>query len=937
MNEATLQSQRDWFEAALEQPEPLRHDWLLRYCSDPELRASVSALLAAHEQTQGLLEVPAAAAIESLGEADAPIEPDSLIGIRIGAFRLLSLLGQGGMATVFQGEREGADFSQRVAVKLLRRGLFSALEQRLFRRERQALAALSHPNIARLIDGGVTEAGIPYLVMEYVDGVPLTRYVVDHRLDLRARLTLFCIVCRAVNAAHRTLIVHRDLKPSNILVAADGEVKLLDFGIAKLLDEEDDGVTRTAFGALTPGYAAPEQFTGGQITTATDVYALGVLLHELLLGIRPAPASPRRPSVRAAEEDIDPLLLPASKSAVRAALKGDIDNILLKAFANEPERRYVSAGALAEDIERYLRAQPVSAHPPSRWYRVRKFTSRHTGGVVTTLAFMIAILAALGITLWQADVARREAARANTVRDFLEGIFAPIQNSLINSRQATVRDLLANATERLKKDKELGAAESIDLLLLFSRLQEKMGEPGKAQALAEQASRQASAKLSPNDPLALDAQISLAWVLLDRDNDAQAEPLLKAAEARIGGTRKLNGMPLVRLYDGLAILADNRGQHEVGVRYERAALAERLARFGADDLRVSVGYNNLALSLDLSGRYDEALDAYRRSYETALAAAGPDSFDTAIPLNNLAQAELSAGHLRDARKNFERVAALFSAPPNDKRDRNVEHLQTRCLLEATIDPAGAGEVCARTVHLAEEIFGTNSINYSRALRHTALWKIEQGALADARQDLMQASSLLGPNSSPVLIGRIELAMGEIDLIEGGRPAAVRQLEAGLRHMGQGYPSYARLNGVALLALACDSRNGRPTQCAVDTFEKAKTAIDAHAQRWSPMLLRAHIALARVDLARGNARPAHERLRSANAHAENEMESTHPRLLEARLWLALADADAGDCERAKAGARAAGELVSEYHLHMHPMVATAAAQLQRDEQCGAFGQ
>ncbi|MET0655542.1 MAG: serine/threonine-protein kinase, partial [Pseudoxanthomonas sp.] len=241
MDTSTTGTLRHWFEAVLDQPAPAREAWLQKHCQNEAMRRRVAALLAAHADTEDvLLDMPVLSVIDALRHEEDTTPMDAMIGSRIGAFRLLRRLGQGGMATVFLGEREGADFKQYVAVKLLRRGLYSTLEQRLFLRERRTLATLSHPDIARLIDGGVTDAGVPYLVMDYVDGVPITQYAAAKRLSLRARLDLFQRVCRAVDSAHRQLVVHRDIKPSNILVTAAGDARLLDFGVAKLLDENGE-------------------------------------------------------------------------------------------------------------------------------------------------------------------------------------------------------------------------------------------------------------------------------------------------------------------------------------------------------------------------------------------------------------------------------------------------------------------------------------------------------------------------------------------------------------------------------------------------------------------------------------------------------------------------------------------------------------------------
>ena len=449
---------RDLFVAASEFSGEARAAWLNAHVPDPEERNALEQLLAADE-IDGILETPADEHAARM-EDDEPLRPEGLIGTSIGAFRLTRLLGKGGMAVVFLGAREGADFEQRVAVKLLRRGLYSEVEQRLFRRERQLLAGLDHPNIARLIDGGVTAAGIPYLVIEYVDGEPITSHAGARGMNVRERLNLFLIVCRAVEAAHRALIVHRDIKPSNILVAIDGTVKLLDFGIAKILEEDTESAT---VGVFTPEYAAPEQLTGAPVTTATDVYALGVLLHELLVGVRPHGNPMRRPSSMVGADGSKHANLPKSELLARA-LRGDLDNIVLKALDAEPERRYASAGAFADDIERFLARRPVAAHPPSRLYRTRKFIQRHRGGVIVTTAFLLAILASLGLALWQAKVARNEAARANTVRDFVISVFDTASAHLPRDQRPTPEALVAQAQQRLAGNTDLDRATRADML-----------------------------------------------------------------------------------------------------------------------------------------------------------------------------------------------------------------------------------------------------------------------------------------------------------------------------------------------------------------------------------------------------------------------------------------------------------------------------------------
>ncbi|MGN6191118.1 MAG: serine/threonine-protein kinase, partial [Rhodanobacteraceae bacterium] len=282
---------RALFEQALSLAPEARARMLAERCGDPGVRAELDRLLAADaEQGDWLEPGDAASAAQTIGETgdDEPLPA----GSRIGPFELLEVLGEGGSSTVFRAFRDVEGVRQHVAVKLLARGLYTAEARRRFHHEREALARLRHPGIARLIEGGIADNGLAYIALELVDGIPITRYAQEHVLSERQRLTLFLRVCRAVESAHRALIVHRDLKPSNVLVTAEGEMKLLDFGIAKLLDDTEDA-TRTRHHALTPAYAAPEQFTPGAITTATDVYALGVLLRELLTGDRGAPCEAR--------------------------------------------------------------------------------------------------------------------------------------------------------------------------------------------------------------------------------------------------------------------------------------------------------------------------------------------------------------------------------------------------------------------------------------------------------------------------------------------------------------------------------------------------------------------------------------------------------------------------------------------------------------------
>jgi WD40 repeat protein/serine/threonine protein kinase len=405
------------FAEALALPEAARAAYLDAACAgDAVLRAELESLLAALPGAQRLFEGAPHLATDAQGAAGAAVDPAS--GRTVGAYRLLELIASGGMGAVYRGERVDAAFRKQVAIKLIRPWLDSTEIVERFRRERQVLADLEHPHIARLIDGGSTPGGRPYLVMEYVDGLPIDSHADAARLDLRARLALFLTVCAAVQYAHRNLVIHRDLKPSNILVDREGRVKLLDFGIAKVLGAEAGGAAEgehTLLPALTPRYASPEQVQGLRVTTATDVYSLGVLLYELLAGARPyalpaqftpeaarvicetAPTRPSRAAACAAPEIAAGRGL--SPARLAHALGGDLDTILLKALRKEPERRYASVDELAADIRRHLDGLPVLAAPDRLGYRAGKFLRRHRALSIATAGTLLVLVVALFVSL----------------------------------------------------------------------------------------------------------------------------------------------------------------------------------------------------------------------------------------------------------------------------------------------------------------------------------------------------------------------------------------------------------------------------------------------------------------------------------------------------------------------------------------------------------
>src|SRR5450755_1386887 len=422
---------KELFEAAVDLDPNQRTALLEKECGgDEALRGEIESLLKSDERTDGFIEHPAFALPRDLFPDDVE-EP--FVGRQFGAYQLIREIGRGGLGAVYLAARADDEYRKEVAIKVIRRGLDTDDIIRRFRNERQILAQLDHPNIARLIDGGTTDDGLPYFVMEYVNGEPINVYCDANALPTTERLKLFRKVCAAVTYAHQNLVIHRDLKPSNILVTQEGEPKLLDFGIAKLLITGDELFTQTipALRVMTPEYASPEQVKGDKIMTTSDVYSLGVLLYELLTGQRPyrlktrtpeeiaraiTEQEPERPSTAASQRP--DRNSPQSANRNPKVLRGDLDNIVLMAMRKEPARRYASVGQFSEDIRRHLEGLPVRARKDTVAYRTSKIVNRHRIGVAAAALVLLSLVGGIVATLSEVQTARRERAKAEAISGF---------------------------------------------------------------------------------------------------------------------------------------------------------------------------------------------------------------------------------------------------------------------------------------------------------------------------------------------------------------------------------------------------------------------------------------------------------------------------------------------------------------------------------------
>ncbi len=901
------------FEQALLVPASERETWLGLQPMTPTQRARLRRLLEADDANEGYLETPPLDRAARIGDASESEAGQSLIGQRVGGFRLQRMLGRGGMAMVFLAERESSDFRQQVAVKLLRRGLYSELEQRLFQRERRVLAALSHPNIARLIDGGVTDAGIPYLVMDYVDGVPITQHAAEHRLGISGRLTLFVRICSAVAAAHQRLIVHRDLKPSNILVDARGEVKLLDFGIAKLLDEDAVPNTGTGLPVLTPGYAAPEQYAGGPISTATDVYALGVLLHELLVGERPSDPA-RRPSTQVTASGIEAAQIPLSLPALRGVLGGDLDNIVLKALEPEPERRYASARDLGEDIERHLRGEPVAAHPPSRWYRARKFVGRHRGSVLTTALFVAGILAALGVALWQARLARQQAQRAVEVQAFVEELFQPLEHGTALAGAPTLPELLRRGRERVDKRYPDNPEVRADLLAMFARIGDGIGETASNRALAEAAWHANAEAFGEHDARTLKARSLYASVLRKLGDYKASLTEFEAVRADMLA-RGTEGPAYARLLDSMSMTLMDQGidpERAIALKRESLRLLEADPHTDAEDL--TTAYNNLGAAYQYARDYAQAQHWYEEALARDRVRSG-DSLGTATTLMNIGQVETFAGRWREGAATLREARAMFARIPIERHPNLVSLMIRLCGVEGDLEDRGAEATCAAAVDMAHDVHGETHAQYAFALTRAARALLAGGDVDAAEQAFAHAREVAASTAGDHqrLDHAIDSAQSRLWWLTGD----FERIRAAHLDRPAGTPAPpSRAAALALTALAC--RRAPAPDCDASLADEAERALAGPSRADNLQHFPARLALSEIAWLDGDTAPAIAEMEAMLARVEPELGTGHSMVVQTHLLLAAlyaSDADAASrhADQASAGLQ---QLPPGHPLHAH---------------------
>jgi serine/threonine-protein kinase len=666
-----------------------RATWLAAICAgDAALGADLASLLAEHDHLQESLFLEGALPLVQHSD-----DMRSLKGQVVGAYRLHSLIGQGGMGSVWLAERCDGRFEGRVAVKLLNIALVGRAGEERFRREGNFLAKLTHPHIARLIDAGVSAGSQPYLVLEHVNGQPIDRYCDEQTLRIEARIRLFLDVLEAVAHAHANLIVHRDIKPANVLVSVDGQVKLLDFGIAKLMTGdgpwggspvvEANALTREGGAPLTPEYAAPEQLAQGPVTTATDVYALGVLLYVLLSGQHPVGAAVRSPvtliraivdveprrmsdAVVSRTETPDALADHAARcdttlGRLRRALLGDLDTIVAKALKKDASERYVSVTALADDLRRFLRREPIGARPDTLQYRATRFVRRHVRGVA---ASTITVLMLGGLTAFytdrvttERDRAQREAVKAARVSETLTGLLMgadPIANRA-TADGLTVGGLLDAAAERVQNELVDQPEAQAEIFTVIGRMYRRLGMYDKAQRQLERALTTGRAAFGP-------AHASVAQTLNDLGALAAEKGDYKTAAASLESAlsirRRIYGPEHTKVADTLAELGriyQDQGLNERAEPVHREALAIRRKALGDEHGETAVSFSDLASVLRLKGDLEGAEALLRQSLAVNRKTRGDSHAMTATTLHDVALVTAAKGDIAAAESLFRRA------------------------------------------------------------------------------------------------------------------------------------------------------------------------------------------------------------------------------------------------------------------------------------------
>ncbi len=896
------------FTAALELPESEREAFLNNTDSTQEIRSEVSRLLSAHEKAGVFLERTASREKAALV---AFAEEETMSGASFGPYRVTRELGRGGMGVVYLAERTGEDFQQRVALKVIRGGPTTGEIYQRFVRERMILAGMEHPGVARLMDGGVTDEGIPFFAMEYVEGEPITAYCDRTNLDIEARLRLFVEVCRTVQYAHGRLVVHRDLKPTNILVTPEGKTRLLDFGIAKLLDEGAEGqetLTRQGRQAMTPEYAAPEQLRGEAITTATDVYALGVLLYRLLSGHHPfdhekksgyqwaevvCNTDPQAPSV-AVDRQLKPASVekPNGKSPsltpkrLKRRLQGDLDTVTLKALRKKPTRRYVSAEALADDLERHLQGLPVRARKATAGYRISRFIHRHRLGAMGAALLLGSLLFGLAGTAWQASVAaeerdraEQEAAKAEEVKDFVLSLFEASDPAESKGAEITSRELLDRGAERIDTELSDQPVLQAEMFEVIGGVNLSLAEYPQAEALFERALglRQGMG----DDPVAIALTMRLvadAKQVLGKFEGAEEiyRDVLKVQQAHLGH----QSSPVGRTLNDLGGVLTFQGNYEEAEAIYRESLMIQRQSLGEDHPDTIETNSSLGTLQSLKGDYKAAEETFRKTLEKRRKAYGDEHLSVANEMADLATVLLHQGKYPESEELLRNSLVLSRKFLGDEHPDVGGYINNlAAVLRKQGRFADAEPLARQVLDIDRKAFGEEHLWVAMDLDNLGVIVAEQGRLQEAiilfEEGHGMFDRVVGPEHPDTAMNN--LYQGRVHRYQGPFQKAERilkkSLDVFLLNPGPDSPKAAS----AFIELGDVYADQGDNELAQQNYEKA-LAIQQKALRLDhPDLILTQVGLANALLSQSRIEEAETLLRGALLLGESGLPEGHWRI------------------------------------------------------------
>ncbi|MET4728889.1 serine/threonine protein kinase [Lysobacter enzymogenes] len=828
---------------------------------DPSLAAELTELIGLEDGHEDFLSEPLV----------TPQQSGMRPGVEVGTYRLESLLGEGGMGQVWLASRADGLYQRRVALKLLRPGLTDTNLRTRFTRERQILARLAHPYIARLLDAGVTRDGLPYLALEYVEGEPITDYCRNQRTPLDKRLRMFQQICDAVSHAHANLIVHRDLKPSNILVTPAGDVRLLDFGIAKLLDSNDVPLpdqTRTGARAFTLHYAAPEQVRGEPVTTMTDVYSLGVVLYELLTDSKPyklkrqtdaeweeaiLAADPLKPSqavLRYADAN-DPELDPGSLRRLGKQLAGDLDNIVLKTLAKRPEQRYPSVEALSLDLQRFEAGRPVLARAQSVRYRVNKYMARHRWALATAGLVAVVLSASLGVVAWQAREAVAEAARAQAMQDFMVGLFESARGTP-EGEALDLRGLLDASVARGNRELARQPRARAELFGVIARMRTGLGDYHEARGLLERQAQVIASTDDIPDSLRLESlnQRGKVLRLLNQPRDCAAlmQPALDLA------------------------------------RREQAQLPLQTSEF----------YSELGRCRRANGERQGARQLFERSLAVRREMRENTDVGEVENLMDLAGLQADAGQSREALLGFEQARRKLQQSVGDRHPLQVEIGRNLAQLRRGLGQLGDAERDASdALAIALEVNGAQHPATLDVRRQLVALHIDQGQYALAQKELQLIGGLLAQRHGPddAELTDVHHALGVVAWERGDLDRSLSEFERALQ------TAHRERRPAALAALMSDQslvlrEAGRGAQ-ARELLEQARRLRIRQDGADSGPVGETERLLGDTELALGARDSAAQRLQRALALTRKAYGERDPRTRAAELSLSRLQAASGD--------------------------------------------